>query len=158
VKVKAHAAQLLNEAADVLAAEAAELHPSEIYLRTTSPEVVLFYVQGTLLEWGAPVRRFLSQQVAIQEAEKLRQKQDLPRTARWLLRPHQGRQFLAEEMARLRYTAAVTARKRRLLQAIAGSFPAQAVLYQWGKHSPQLAGYVGPSRRRWHMSSAGVQL
>jgi hypothetical protein len=67
----------------------------------------------------------VAQQVAIQEAETLRQKQDLPRTSRWLLRPHQGRQFLAEEMARLRYTA----RKRRLLQAIAGSFPTQAVLY-----------------------------
>ena len=87
--------------------------------------MVLFYERGTPLEWGALVRRFLSKQVATQMAETLRQKQDLPRTAKWLLRPHQGRQFLAEEMARLRYTA----RKRRLLQAIAGSFPTQAVLY-----------------------------
>ena len=133
VKVRAHAAQLLNEAADISAAEAAELQPSEVDPRAISPAVVRFYVRDAPLEWGAPVRRHLAQVASAQAVEKLRQKQDLPKTARWLLRPHQGRQFLAEEMTRLRYTA----RKRRLLQAIAGSFPTQAVLFQWGiAHSP----------------------
>jgi len=128
VKVRAHAAQLLNEAADVSAADAAEQHPSAADPRATSPEAVQFYVRDVLLEWGAPVRRHLAQVAAAQAEEKLRRKQDLPKSARWLLRPHQGRQYLAEEMVRLRYTA----RKRRLLQAIAGSFPTQAVLYKWG--------------------------
>jgi hypothetical protein len=49
--------------------------------------VVLFYERGIPLEWGALVRRFLSKQVATQMAGTLRQEQDLPKTARRLLRP-----------------------------------------------------------------------
>ena len=91
-------------------------------------EAVRFYVRGALLEWGTVVRRHLCQVVSAQVAAKMQRKEDLPKTARWLLRPQQGRQYLAKEMTRLRYSAI----KRRLLQSIAGSFPCQAVLYKWG--------------------------
>ena len=64
VKVRAHRAEPLNEAADALAAEAAELDPSLPVTIELDPEAVHFQLKGSWMEWDARLRRELSQRAA----------------------------------------------------------------------------------------------
>ena len=149
IKVPAHKAHPLNEAADALASAAAEVADSELVaLCHADCGAVRFYLNGKLTEWGAQVRKHLIHTAAQQRAEHLRQEmtwqaksnengdggggQNRGRTvslsAKWLLRPTQGRRYLGAILAGMRNGA----RKRRLLQSIAGMFPCRALLYKWG--------------------------
>ena len=55
VKVKAHAGDPLNEAADAIASAAAELDPSRP--QEVDPEKVYFQYEGTLVPWNSWLRR-----------------------------------------------------------------------------------------------------
>ena len=62
VKVKAHRGEPLNEAADTLASEAAELDPS--LPLDLDPEAVYFYYHNTLVGWDPRLRDYLTQVAA----------------------------------------------------------------------------------------------
>jgi hypothetical protein len=64
VKVKSHRAEPLNEAADTLASDAAELDPSRPL--DLDPEAVYFYLKGVPVEWDARLREHLTQVAASQ--------------------------------------------------------------------------------------------
>jgi ribonuclease HI len=136
VKVKSHCGEPLNEAADALASAAAEEDnsppPCTLHL---DPDVVHFYVNGTLVEWGPAVRNRLMQVAADSVATELcRQRWGTDGTARpvaittaWLLRQDQGRQVLGKTLKQLK----IDSFKRRVLQTIAGVFPGNALLCRW---------------------------
>jgi len=145
IKVTAHAAHPLNEAADAAASAAAEEADSEsVMMSHVDRGAVQFYLNGTVTEWGAGVRRHLVDIVAQQHAAQLSlaltrqtdtdndnndRREHVSLTARWLLRPEQGRMQLGSVMAGMRNGA----QKRRLMQSIAGVFPCRALLNKWGK-------------------------
>ena len=79
------------------------------------------------MEWGKPVRAHLTRIATALTAESRQNRREIPFTEQWLTRPHQGRALLGEAMTRL----PLGEQKRRLLQAIAGTFPCQALLYKW---------------------------
>jgi hypothetical protein len=156
IKVPAHRAHALNEAADAAASQAAEEADAETAaLSHADSGAVRFYLRGRLTEWGAGVRRALAQvetshHQALLTARLTRQATSddpgvdhiddrrggraISLTAQWLLRPEQGRQFLGAAMAAMRHGAT----KRRAMQTVAGLFPCQALLHRWGKApSPQ---------------------
>jgi hypothetical protein len=160
IKVHAHRAHALNEAADAAAFQAAEEADAQTaVLSHADSGTVRFYLWGRLTEWGAGVRRALAQvetvtshHQALLTARLTRHatSDDLgPRlnliddrrggrakslTAQWLLRPEQGRQYLCAAMAAMRHGAT----KMRAMQTVAGLFPCQALLHRWGKApSPQ---------------------
>ena len=156
IKVPAHRAHALNEAADAAACAAAEeADPESVTLSHADSNAVRFYLHDALTEWGACVRNHLIQTTAQQHAKRLqltlarhvnespvannaagphRHRSKVSFAAQWLLRSGQGRNFLGAAMASMRNGA----RKRRLLQTIAGVFPCRALLYKWGKTpSPQ---------------------
>jgi len=145
IKVPAHAAHPLNEAADAAASAAADEADSEtVAMSHVESSAVRFYLNGNITEWGAEVRRHLISVAAQHYAAQLRLdltqqmevstedncgRQRVSITAQWLLRPEQGRTHLGSAMARMRNGA----QKRRLLQTVAGVFPCRALLHKWGK-------------------------
>ena len=145
IKVPAHRAHALNEAADAAASRAAtEADDESVALSHTDSETVRFYVRGRLTEWGTGVRKALAQSAASQYHSHLTSLAQLQEdrggggavslTAQWLLRPDQGRQYLGEALAEMRTGAT----KRRVMQTIAGVFPCRALLHRWGRApSPQ---------------------
>ena len=140
VKVKAHAGDPLNEAADTLASAAAESDPSRS--QDVDPEGVYFGYRGALVPWNSRLRRELTQVAAAQWAAKCvrpitRSGQTTPRhvplTTSWMLRPNQGRKILGAVLSRMKAAAA----KRQVLQSLAGMYPGNALLFKWGlKPSP----------------------
>ena len=72
IKVPAHKAHALNEAADAAASRAAtEADEESVALSHTDSEAVRFYVKGRLTEWGAGVRKALAQSAASQHHSHL---------------------------------------------------------------------------------------
>ena len=156
IKVPAHRAHVLNEAADAAASRAAEAADAEIVSQChADTEAVRFYLGGSLTEWCAGVRKYLAQVATSQHKIRLtalsaqladaatdvanstedrRRGRALTLTDKWLLRQDQGREYLGQVLADMRCGA----QKRRLLQTIAGMFPCRALLHRWGKApSPQ---------------------
>ena len=139
VKVPAHKAHALNEAADALASAAAtEADGETVALCHADCRTVRFYVGEKLTEWGSRVRKALISVASQQYANQLRMsmnqqdnnhREESSLTARWLLRPAQGRAHLGAAMAGMR----IGAQKRRLMQSIARLFPSRALLHRWGK-------------------------
>jgi hypothetical protein len=135
VKVKSHRAEPLNEAADTLASDAAELDPSRPL--DLDPEAVYFYLKGVPVEWDARLREHLTQVAASQSMAligKPTRRRDgtvtpahIPLSTAWLLRPDQGRSTLGAALSGMK----ISASKRRALQSLAGMFPCNAILYKW---------------------------
>ena len=135
VKVKAHRSEPLNEAADALASDAAELDPSRPL--DLDPEAVYFYFKDSPIEWDARLREHLTQVAASLSMAligKPTRRRDgtvtpahVPLSAAWLLRPDQGRSTLGAALHSIR----ISASKRRTLQALAGVFPCNAILHKW---------------------------
>ena len=146
VKVKAHAGDPLNEAADALASAAAELDPSRP--QEVDPEGVYLRFKGALVPWNSRLRRELTQVVAAQWVTKSGRPiirggaataRRVPLTASWLLRPNQGRRTLGEVMTRM----ATDKRKRTVLQTLAGIYPGNAMLFRWGLAPPPACALCG---------------
>lgn len=151
IKVPAHAAHALNEAADAAASRAAEAADDEtVAMSHADSGAVRFYIQGRLVEWGPCVRRILAQTESAQYQALLtsilpqpadahdngadltdtrRGGRAVSLTAKWLMRPDQGRKYIGEVLADLRCGA----RRRRVMQTIAGVYPCRALLHRWGK-------------------------
>ena len=124
-------------------------------LSHTDSQAVRFYVQSRLTEWGAGVRKALEQGEILQHHTLLtsllsqsagpdedgagllndrRGGSAVSLTARWLLRPEQGRKYLGRALAEM----LIGAQKQRVIKTIAGVFPCRALLHLWGKApSPQ---------------------
>jgi hypothetical protein len=60
IKVKAHSGELLNEAADALAATAAETDPARDVELDLDPEAVHFLFKGKWVEWDLSLREDLT--------------------------------------------------------------------------------------------------
>jgi hypothetical protein len=140
VKVKAHAGDPLNDAADTLASDAAELDPSQS--QEVDPEGVHFGYRGSLVPWNSRLSRELTQLAAAQWAAKcvrpiVRGGQmaswHVPITTSWMLRPNQGRKILGAVLTRMKIASA----KRQVMQSLAGMYPGNALMFKWGlKPSP----------------------
>ena len=142
IKVPAHKGHALNEAADASASAAATAADGETgALSHADSRAVRFYINNTLTEWGAGVRKALTHTTGQQYADQTRmsltsrqengnsRRDDVSLTTKWLLRPAQGRAFLGAVMAGMRNGA----QKRRLMQTVARMFPCRALLFKWGK-------------------------
>jgi len=135
IKVKAHRAEPLNEAADALASAAAELDPTQ--LPELDPDAVYFRFRGVLIQWDARLRRDLIQRAAKRCMELLRHRPAGPGaqagppahslTAGWLLRERQGRRLLGQALEEMDTNSA----KRQVIRSIAGAFPCNALLAKW---------------------------
>ena len=134
VKVKAHSGEPMNELADALASQAAEL--SDTYQLELNPEAVYFYSQGTPMEWNTRLKRQLTQTAAARftrsrlaraESPGHTTVADLSKTAQWLIRTGQGRKQLGLYMQ----SAPIDNGTKQVLQTIAGTFPSQRRLFQW---------------------------
>ena len=66
IKVKAHSGEHLNEAADALAADAAELDPARAVDLDLDPHAVHFLFKGKWVEWDTSLREDLAQKAAVQ--------------------------------------------------------------------------------------------
>ena len=139
LKVRAHRAEPLNEAADLLATDAAESDDSRTVAWDLDPEAAHFLFKEKWIEWDARVRESLVQRAAMQSvtfvlrrAERLQRTetgaQALPLTATWLLRPEQGRETLGRVLEEMQPSI----RKKQILQSLAGAFPGNATLHRWG--------------------------
>ena len=139
IKVRAHRGEPLNEAADALAAAAAESDPARSVAMDLDPEAVYFLFKEAWVEWDARVREDLVQRAAERCVTRtLKPKRGrageeaspptLPLTASWLLRSNQGRSTLGKVLAEMKISTA----KKQVLQSIAGAFPCNAVLHKWG--------------------------
>ena len=139
IKVKAHSGEPLNEAADALAADAAELDPARAVDLDLDPHAVHFLFKGKWVEWDASLREDLTQKAAeecvnrVTRPKRGRAGQEavpptLPLTASWLLRPDQGRSMLGQVLSKMGIGTA----KKQVLQSIAGAFPGNALLHKWG--------------------------
>jgi ribonuclease HI len=139
IKVRAHRGEPLNEAADAMAAAAAESDPARSVTMDLDPEAVYFLYKEAWVEWDARVREDLVQRAAERCVTRmLRPKRErageeaspptLPLTASWLLRPNQGRSTLGKVLGEMKISTA----KKQVLQSIAGAFPCNAVLHKWG--------------------------
>ena len=99
----------------------------------------VFDSEQRLIEWGAGIRRALTQVAATQLRDCLTslarkaegstdridghsQRNRVSLAAQWMLGPEQGRTSLGSEMTDIRYGA----KRRRIMQTIAGMFPCQA--------------------------------
>lgn len=149
VKVPAHKAHPLNEAADAAASLAALSGDVEDSVMSHADSgAVRFYLSGRLTEWGMNVRKYLMHVAAKQYQDQLSlllsrqvdtggtdmapasaRKPHLSLTARWMMRPDQGREYLGAAMAAMRNGA----QKRRLMQTVAGLFPCRALLFKQDK-------------------------
>ena len=135
IKVKSHRGELLNEAADSMAATAAELDPCRPL--DLDPEAVYFYHKGAPVEWDSQLRDHLVQVAADVNLQRIGREQrrrdgsvapaHIPLSTAWLLRPDQGRSTLGGVLGSMK----ITPRKRRILQSIAGTYPSNAVLFKW---------------------------
>ena len=135
IKVKSHRGEPLNEAADTLAAAAAELDPSRPL--DLDPEAVYFTLNGSQVEWGPQLRNHLVQVAATRGLAligSVTRRRDgssspahVPLSTAWLLRPEQGRSTLGKVLQSMKTSAC----KRRVLQSLAGVFPCNAVLFKW---------------------------
>ena len=139
IKVRAHRGEPLNEAADTMAAAAAESDPARSVVMDLDPEAVYFSFKEAWVEWDARVREELVQRAAERCVTRiLRPKRGragaeatpptLPLTASWMLRPNQGRSTLGKVLGEMKISTA----KKHVLQSIAGAFPCNAVLHKWG--------------------------
>jgi hypothetical protein len=126
VKVKAHAGDPLNEAADTSASDAAELDPSQS--QEVDPEVVHFGYRGALVPWNRRLRQELTQIAAAQWAAKCvrpiaREGQmaplNVPITTSWMLRPNQGRKIIGAVLTRMKVASA----KLQVMQSLVGMYP-----------------------------------
>ena len=136
VKVKAHRGEPLNEAADTLASEAAELDPSRPL--DLDPEAVYFYYHNTLVGWEPRLRDYLTQVVAkkgVALVGKETKRKDgsvtwahVPWSAAWLLRSYEGRSTLGGVLHSMKPSAS----KGRVLQSLSGTYPCNAILFKWG--------------------------
>ena len=155
VKVPAHKAHPLNEAADAAASQAALEADIGGVLSHSDSGAVRFYLSGRLTEWGTNVRQHLIQVAARQHKDRLSlllsqqmdsedadmastsaqaRRNPVSLTARWIMRSDLGREYLGAAMAAMRNGA----QKRRLFQTVAGMFPCRALLFKQGKSpSPQ---------------------
>jgi len=150
VKVRAHRAEPLNEAADTLAAEAAELDPSLPVTMELDPEAVHFQLKGSWVEWDARVREELTQSAAALRVRHLLRAETkaMSQTAVWLLRPGQGRETIGKVLGRMQPSTA----KRQILQTVAGTFPGNAVLFKWGIVPSSMCKLCGhPSETQGHI-------
>ena len=137
VKVKAHRAEPLNEAADAMASAAAELDPSRPL--DLDPEAVYFYRESTLVGWDSRLRDHLTQVAARQGValigKEMKRKDGsvtpahVPWSAAWLLRRDQGRSTLGEVLRSMK----TSANKSRILQSLASTYPCNAILFKWGR-------------------------
>jgi hypothetical protein len=135
VKVKAHAGDPLNEAADTLASDATELDPSQS--QEVDPEGAHFRYRGALVPWipwawNSRLRRELTQVAAAVWAAKcvrpiVRGGQMAPRhvpiTTSWMLWPNQGRKILGAVLTQMKVASAkrltrmkVASAKRQVMQ------------------------------------------
>ena len=139
IKVKAHSGEPLNEAANALAAAAAETDPAGEVEQNLDPEAVPFLFKGKWVEWDVSFREDLTQKAAEQCLSRiLRPKRRrggqeavppaLPLTASWMLRPDQGRSTLGQVLKTMKIGSA----KKQVLQSIAGAFPCNALLHKEG--------------------------
>ena len=134
-KVKSHRAEPLNEAADALADAAVELDPSRPL--DLDPEAVHFIYKETLVEWDSKLRDHLIQVAASRGMSRIgapTRRRDgtvtpaqMALSTAWMLRPEQGRSTLGGVLRSMK----TSPRKRRIFQALAGTFPCQAVLFKW---------------------------
>ena len=147
VKVKAHRAEPLNEAADAMASAAAELDPSRPL--DLDPEAVYFYRESTLVGWDSLLRDHLTQ-VAARQGVTLIGKEikckdgsvtptHVPWSAAWLLRLDQGQSTLGEVLQSMK----TSANKRRILQSLAITYQCNAILFKWGCLPPPHLDQVG---------------
>jgi hypothetical protein len=129
IKVRAHRGEPLNEAADVLAAAAADLDPGCPAAMNLDPKAVHFMYREAWVEWDAKVREDLVQRAAeLCLNRTLRPKRGragtaasppaLPLTAAWMLRPNQDRDTLGKVLGDMSISTA----KKQVLQSIAGAF------------------------------------
>ena len=136
-KVKAHAGDPLNGAADALASAAAELDPSRP--QEVDPEGVYFRYEGTLVPWNSRLQREPTQAAAAQWAAKcvrpvigrgVAAARHVPLTTSRLLRPNQGRRrTLGKVMARMK----TGSREKLAPQTLAGTHAGSALrLSTWG--------------------------
>jgi len=138
VKVRAHRGEPLNEAADALAAAAAESDPTRSLTLDLDADTIYFSFRGMWAEFDPRIREELIQRAAQQRVSRiLRSKSErasqegsppaLSLTAAWMLRTDQGRELLGKALGEMRISTA----KKQVLQSIAGAFPCNAVLYKW---------------------------
>jgi hypothetical protein len=113
IKVRAHSGGGLNEAADAMAAAAAESDPARTMAMDLVPKAVYFLYKEAWVEWNARVREDMVQRAAERCVTRtLRPKRErageeaspptLPLTASWLLRPNQGRSTLGKVLGEMR--------------------------------------------------------
>jgi hypothetical protein len=111
--VRAHKGEPLNEAADALAAAAADSDPGRPVAMDLAPEAVHFMYREAWIEWDAKVREDLVQRAAelclnrMQRPKRGRAGAEassppLPLTAAWILRPNQGRDTLGKVLGEMR--------------------------------------------------------
>ena len=102
-------------------------------------EAVHFLFKEWWMEWDASLRDELAQRAAEQcvscaiRPKRGRAGQEvvpptLPLTASWLLRPDQGRSMLGHVLSKMGIGTA----KKQVLQSIAGAFPGNSLLHEWG--------------------------
>ena len=138
IKVRAHRGEPLNEAADALAAAAAESDPSRGLALDLDEDAIYFSFRGMWFEYDSRIREELIQRAAkLCVTRTLRSKcrrasqegstPALPLTTTWMLRQGHGRDLLGKVLGEMRISTA----KKQVLQSIAGSFPCNAVLHKW---------------------------
>ncbi len=127
IKVKAHSSEPLNEAADALAAAAAETDPARDVELVLDPEnAVHFLFKRKWVEWDSVLREDLTQKIAEQclsralRPKRVRGGQEavppaLPLTASWLLLPDKSQSTLGQVLKTMKIGSA----KKRGLQLIA---------------------------------------
>jgi hypothetical protein len=159
IKVLAHRGEPLNEAADALAAAAADSDPGRPVAMDLDPEAVHFMYREAWVEWDAKVREDPVQRAAeLCLNRMLRPKRGragteasppaLPLTAAWMLRPNQGWGTQGKVLGDMSISTA----KNQVLQSIAGAFPCNAVLHKWGiTPSPACALCGHPAKKQSHV-------
>ena len=174
VKVPAHKAHPLNEAADAAASQAALEADIGGVVSHSDSGAIRFYLSGRLTEWGTNVRQHLIQVAARQHKDRLSlllswqmdsevadmastsaqaRRNPVSLTARWMMRSDQGREYLGAAMAAMRNGA----QKRRLFQTVAGMFPCRPSCSSRASPRPHNACCVVGSLRLLPIFSAGAR-
>ncbi len=139
IKVKANSGVPLNEAANALAAAAAETDPVRDVKLDLDPEAVHFLFKRKWVDWDTSLREDLTQKAAEQCLSRALQpkrgrggqeavQSALPLTASWMLWPDQGRSTLGQVLK----TMKIGSTKKQVLQSLVGAFPCNAQLHKWG--------------------------
>jgi hypothetical protein len=129
IKIEAHSGEPLNEAADAMAAAAAELDPARAVELDLNPEAVHFLFKERWVEWGRSLREELAQKAAEHcvsrtcRPKRGRGGQEavspaLPLTASWMLQPDQGWSTLTQVLK----TRNIGTAMKQVLQSIARAF------------------------------------